>query len=137
MSGVCELGLGSLFISAFLAATVLPGGSEAVLVGVLYCHPNLFWPAIVLATIGNTAGGMTSYILGRLFRKPAESHYVEWAQKYGSVTLVLSWVPVIGDALCIAAGWLRLKWVLCLFWMAVGKLGRYLGIAWTAIQFMS
>ncbi|WP_367273749.1 YqaA family protein, partial [Nitrosomonas sp.] len=56
----------ALFTSSFLAATLLPGGSEAVLVGVLLAYPDLHWQALILATIGNTLGGMSSYLIGRL-----------------------------------------------------------------------
>ncbi|MDH5553240.1 MAG: DedA family protein, partial [Nitrosomonas sp.] len=55
----------ALFASSFLAATLLPGGSEAVLAGVLIAYPELHWTALILATIGNTLGGMSSYIIGR------------------------------------------------------------------------
>ena len=137
MPDSCDFGLWSLFITSFLSATLLPGGSEAMLFGVIRCHPSLIWQAVFSATVGNTAGGMTSYILGRLFRKPTGSRYVAWANRYGSVALILAWAPVIGDALCVAAGWLRMSWGWCLFWMAVGKLGRYAGIAWTMSQIMS
>lgn len=58
----------ALFTSSFLAATLLPGGSEAVLVGVLLTYPELHWQALVLATIGNTLGGMSSYFIGRFCR---------------------------------------------------------------------
>ena len=137
MSVFCDLGLWSLFITSFLSATLLPGGSEAFLAGMIGCHPSLIWPAILSATVGNTAGGMTSYALGRLFQKPVESRYVRWASRYGALALVMAWAPVIGDALCVAAGWLRLHWGWCLFWMALGKLGRYVGIAWTVSRIMS
>ena len=56
----------ALFTSSFLAATLLPGGSEAVLAGVLVAYPDLFWPALNIATLGNTLGGMSSYVIGRL-----------------------------------------------------------------------
>ncbi len=64
-----DLSLWGLFISSFLAATLLPGGSEAVLAGVLTMHPELFWPALLLGTLGNTLGGMVTLVMGRLLPK--------------------------------------------------------------------
>ena len=61
-----EGGLAGLFVASFLAATLLPGGSELVLAGLLHLHPELAWPALALATLGNTLGGMSSYLLARL-----------------------------------------------------------------------
>jgi membrane protein YqaA with SNARE-associated domain len=128
-----ELSLGGLFLSSFLAATLLPGGSEAVLFGVLKLNPGLLWPALTLATLGNILGGMSSYLIGRILpeRKPAK--WLGFVHRYGSPALLLAWAPLIGDALCIAAGWLRLNVVYVALFMAVGKLARYLVIAWTAV----
>ena len=58
--------LWTLFASSFLAATLLPGGSEAVLFAVLKLHPGQMWPALAVATLGNTLGGMSSYLIGRI-----------------------------------------------------------------------
>jgi len=128
-----ELSLGGLFLSSFLAATLLPGGSEAVLFGVLKLNPGLLWPALALATLGNTLGGMSSYLLGRILpeRKPAK--WLAFVHRYGSPALLLAWAPLIGDALCVAAGWLRLNAVYVALFMAAGKLVRYLVIAWAAV----
>lgn len=128
-----ELGLGGLFLSSFLAATLLPGGSEAVLFGVLKLNAGLLWPALALATLGNTLGGMTSYLLGRFLPEQKPSRALEWLRRYGSPALLLAWAPLIGDALCVAAGWLRLNAAHAVLFMAAGKLARYLAIAWAAI----
>lgn len=128
-----ELSLGGLFISSLLAATLLPGGSEAVLFGVLKLNPDLLWPALALATLGNTLGGMSSYLLGRILPERKPSKWLEFVHRYGSPTLLLAWAPLIGDALCVAAGWLRLNAVYVGLFMAAGKLARYLVIAWTAV----
>ncbi len=122
--------LGALLASAFLAATVLPGGSEAVFAGLLVLRPELTATALVLATAGNTAGGMTTYALGRLLPRKEIPPRLALVQRYGSASLLLSWVPLIGDALCAAAGVLRLNWLRCLVWMAAGKALRYAAIAW-------
>jgi membrane protein YqaA with SNARE-associated domain len=126
------VGLWALLVSSFLAATLLPGGSEAVLFGVLQLNPHQYWPALGVATLGNTLGGMSSYLIGRVIpereqqKQPQALHRVK---RYGSPILLLSWVPLIGDPLCVAAGWLRINpWLSALF-MALGKFARYLAIA--------
>ena len=131
-----EMGLAGLFASAFLSATLLPGGSEIVLFGVLKLHPQSLWPALWLATLGNTLGGMTSVLIGRLLpdRIPS-SRALAWARLHGAPILLLSWVPVIGDALCVAAGWLRLKWLPVTLFMAAGKFARYLLVTLTVTHF--
>ncbi|MFH2134647.1 MAG: DedA family protein [Pseudomonadota bacterium] len=127
-----DLSLWGLFISSLLAATLLPGGSEAVLFGVLKLHPELFWPAILVGTLGNTIGGMISFGMGWLLPQTQQLKHVERVRKHGTPALLLAWVPLIGDALCLAAGWLRLNpWHAALF-MLLGKFGRYLVIALTA-----
>nr|WP_154666221.1 YqaA family protein [Thauera linaloolentis] len=117
-------------ISAFLAATLLPGGSEAVLAGIVVLRPELSLPAFALATLGNTAGGMSTYALGRLLPRKELPPRLEFVRRHGSAVLLLSWVPLVGDALCAAAGVLRLNWLSCLAWMALGKGLRYGAIAW-------
>lgn len=127
----------ALFTSSFLAATLLPGGSEAVLVGVLMAYPDLYWQAITLATIGNTLGGMSSYLIGRflpnqkamLKKSVNDLRGLQWVHQYGAPVLLLSWVPLIGDALCVAAGWLRIYWLGAIIFMAIGKFARYWIIA--------
>lgn len=139
-----DASLASLFVSSFLAATLLPGGSEAVLFGVLRLHPQLFWPAIGLATAGNTLGGLTSYLIGRFIppagpqteegaRHAQTQRALAWVRRYGSPALLLAWAPLIGDALCVAAGWLRMGAGGVTLFMALGKFLRYLAIAhWSA-----
>jgi membrane protein YqaA with SNARE-associated domain len=120
-----EAGLWTLFLSSFLGATVLPGGSEAVLYALLKLHPQLLWLALIIATIGNTLGAMTSYLLGRLFPRDHHHRSIAWLRRHGSPILLLAWAPLIGDALCVAAGWLRINpWHAALF-MLLGKGARY------------
>ncbi len=117
--------LWALFVSSFLAATLLPGGSEVVLFGVLKLHPGQLWAALGVATLGNTLGGMSSYGIGRLIPQKQALKGLATVQRYGAPVLLLAWVPIIGDPLCLAAGWLRLNpwWsALCI---AVGKFVRY------------
>ena len=123
----------ALFTSSFLAATLLPGGSEAVLVSVLLAYPELHWQALALATVGNTLGGMSSYLIGRLLpdekamlkKLGSSTRGLEWVRQHGAPILLLSWAPLIGDALCVAAGWLRTNWLWSLLFIAVGKFARY------------
>ncbi len=131
----------ALFTSSFLAATLLPGGSEAVLFGILTAYPQLYWPALGAATLGNTLGGLSSYAIGLLL--PDEKAFLKksrgslrglkWVHNHGSSVLLLAWVPFIGDLLCVAAGWLRINWILATLFMAAGKFARYWAIA-TAIS---
>lgn len=124
----------SLFISSFLAATLLPGGSEAVLFGVLKAYPETLWTALILASIGNTLGGMVTFGMGWLLPMTQQLTHVEKVRKFGAPALLLAWIPLIGDALCLAAGWLRLNpWQATLF-MAIGKFARY-GLIATAMSY--
>jgi hypothetical protein len=95
--------LWTLFVSSFLAATLLPGGSEPVLFAVLRIHPELFWPALAAATLGNTLGGMSSYLIGRLIPQRRELKRLETVRQFGAPILLFSWVPILGDSLCVAA----------------------------------
>lgn len=129
------LSLWALFASSFLAATLLPGCSEAVLFGVLKVNPQQYWPALGVATLGNTLGGMSSYWIGRLIpekQTPQNEKYLASLRRYGTPALLAAWVPVIGDPLCVAAGWLRMNlWWSALF-MGIGKFARYLVVAGVA-----
>lgn len=123
-----EQGLWGILLSSFLAATLLPGGSEAILWAYLKIHPHEALTAITLATLGNTAGGMTSWACGRYLPRWQRLESVprlDWVRRWGSPVLLLSWVPLIGDPLCLAAGWLRLHWLSCCIFMLLGKAARY------------
>ena len=126
-----QAGVAALFASAFVSATVLPGNSEIVLVAVLKAFPERFAQAIALATLGNTLGGLTTYGVGRLLpqRKVPDGRALAWVRRYGAVALLLSWVPVVGDALCAAAGWLRVPLWSSALALLIGKLARYLAVA--------
>ncbi|HUW26625.1 MAG TPA: YqaA family protein [Gallionella sp.] len=125
--------LWSLFISSFLAATLLPGGSEAVLFGVLKGYPQTLWSALLVATVGNTLGGMVSFGMGWLLPQTQQLKHVKKLRDYGTPALLLAWVPLLGDALCLAAGWLRLNpWQAALF-MVLGKFARYWVIGWSMV----
>ena len=121
--------LWTLFASAFLSATLLPGNSELVLVATLL-GGTAPWPAVLVATLGNTLGGVTTFAVGHVFPSvKIDAKVVERVRRWGAPILLLSWVPFIGDALCVAAGWLRLPWLPSLAALAIGKFARYLAIA--------
>lgn len=124
--------LTSLFISSFLGATLLPGGSEAVLFAVLKAYPESFWPALLLASLGNTLGGMVTFGMGWLLPQTQQLKHVDKVRHWGAPSLLLAWAPLIGDALCLAAGWLRLNPFAALAFMAVGKCARYAIVAISA-----
>jgi membrane protein YqaA with SNARE-associated domain len=117
--------LAGLFLSSFLAATLLPGGSEVALLALLRLHPEQATAALVLATIGNTLGGMTTYGMARLLPEKKLPEKSAVVARHGAPILLLAWAPIVGDALCAAAGWLRLPWLQCALWMALGKGLRY------------
>ena len=118
-----------MFASSFLAATLLPGGSEAVLFAVLKLHPDQLWAALAVATLGNTLGGLSSYLIGRLIPPTRPLKGLAMIRRWGSPALLLSWVPVLGDPLCVAAGWLRLNAGWSALFIALGKFLRYWVIA--------
>jgi membrane protein YqaA with SNARE-associated domain len=124
-------GLIGLTLAAFLAATLVPFSSEAVLFAYLRAHPDEAVLAIALATLGNTAGGMTTYLIGRLFpgRGKIKEKTLEKIRRYGTAATFFAWLPLVGDGLCLAAGWLRVNWAATLAFMAAGRLARYLVIA--------
>ena len=126
-------GLLSLFLGSFFAATLLPGGSEAVLFGVLKNYPETLWSALLIATVGNTLGGMVSFGMGWLLPQTQQLKHVEKLRRYGTPALLLAWVPLVGDALCLAAGWLRLNWWQAALFMALGKFARYWVIAFAIV----
>jgi membrane protein YqaA with SNARE-associated domain len=132
-----ETGLWGMFASAFLSATLLPGSSEVVLIGLMTKYPDIIWTAVAVATIGNTCGGVTSYWLGRLVPNKAEGRAIELLKKYGIWSLLFSWIPIFGDALCVAAGWMRFNAWTSMALFAVGKLFRYVLVAGGASWFMA
>jgi membrane protein YqaA with SNARE-associated domain len=122
--------LAALFAASFAAATLVPLPSEAALFAYLQLHPANVALAVLVATLGNTAGGMTSYLIGRLIpQRKLDLKAIEWLRRYGPPLTALAWLPVVGDALCVAAGWLRMNWGAALAFMAAGRLARYALVA--------
>lgn len=129
-----EVGLLSVFIISFVSATLLPLGSEPAVFAVVKANMDLFWPALLVATAGNTLGGMVNYWMGlgakQVFAKERETRWFGWLQRFGAKTMLLAWLPGIGDPLCLLAGWLKLPFWPCVFYMAIGKFLRYLTMTW-------
>ena len=127
-------GLGTLFVVAFVSATLLPLGSEPALFGLLKLNPDLFWPAILVATAGNSLGGALTWAMGlgshRVLDKYSHSRThlkaLDWLERIGPKACLLSWLPIVGDPLCAVAGWLKLPFWPCMLYMTLGKLARYL-----------
>jgi membrane protein YqaA with SNARE-associated domain len=126
-------GLATLFVASFISATLLPVASEPALYGLLRLNPDLFWSAIVVATVGNTLGGVVDWWMGweahHIIDKYAKSKWhakaLDWLERMGPKACLLAWLPVIGDPLCAVAGWLRLPFWPCTAYMAAGKFIRY------------
>ena len=129
-----KFGLSTVFTVAFISATLLPLGSEPVVYGLIELNPSLFWPAIGVATLGNTLGGMVTWAMGLASHKVLDkfnhsSHHmraIEWLQRLGPKACLLSWLPIVGDPLCAVAGWLKMPFWPCVIYMAIGKFLRYL-----------
>ena len=129
-----KFGLSTVFLVSLISATLLPLGSEPVVFGLVKLNPALFWPAVLVATAGNTIGGAISWWMGygieRAYErvahhKPLEVKALAWLQRFGPKACLLSWLPGVGDPLCAVAGWLRMPFWPCVAYMAVGKFGRY------------
>ena len=119
--------------ASFLASTLVPLPSEAALYAYLQAHPEHGAAAVALATLGNTAGGMTSYLVGRLIPpKQFNPTAMTWLRRWGAPATFLAFLPLVGDGLCVAAGWLRIHWAAALAFMVAGRLARYIAVAFLA-----
>lgn len=148
-----RVGLSAIFVVSLVSATLLPLGSEPAVYGYVRLRPDMFWPAVLVATLGNTLGGVISYAMGLAAEKGYErwkaKHGHEhgpdeheahmrrrggrwhaairrWADRMGPALLLFSWLPVVGDPLCAVAGWMRLSFWPSVICMALGKFLRYL-----------
>ena len=134
-------GLWGLFLSALISSTLFPGGSEVILAILSYKNVYPQWQLLTVATLGNTLGAMSTWGIGRLIALRYDSGYVfdprkqaaiERVKKWGAPLLLLSWLPILGDPLCLAAGWVRLNVLVCLLFIACGKVLRYYVIFYLA-----
>nr|WP_181702974.1 YqaA family protein [Chthonobacter albigriseus] len=140
--------LGGLFLAALLAATLLPAQSEAVLVGLLVKGDTAPWLLVLVASVGNVLGAVINWLIGRSAErlmhrrwfpvKPEALARAEgWYRRYGRWSLLLSWLPVVGDPLTVVAGALREPLVTFLPLVAIGKVGRYLVLAGATLGWLS
>jgi len=130
-----KVGLSTVFVVAFVSATLLPLASEPVVFGLVQLNPAMFWPAMLVATLGNTLGGAVTWWMGygaeRAYEHVTHDHRaghpraLRWLARFGAKACLLSWLPGVGDPLCAVAGWLRLPFWPCVAYMAIGKFGRY------------
>lgn len=125
-----QWGLLGVGLSAFLSATILPGNSEIALFAYGKHFPQFATVALLIASVANTAGSMTTYGAGRWLKPPEQNRASVWLQRWGSGMLLLAWLPVVGDGFCLAAGWLRFPWLVSLSLIFVGKFARYCAIVW-------
>ena len=138
--------LGLLFLSAFGAATLLPLQSEVVLVGLLAQTQYPVWLLVAVASLGNILGSCVNWWLGLKVEQyknkkwfPVSEQKMLQAQgiyqKYGFWSLLLSWVPVIGDPITLIAGLLKENFVRFVVMVSIAKIGRYLFVYWMFSQF--
>jgi membrane protein YqaA with SNARE-associated domain len=133
-----------LFLNAFVASTILPAASELTLWAIIADDPAVLWPAIAVASLGNTAGAVVNWLLGRYLTRFSDRKWYPlkprqqdragaWFQRFGLWSLLFAWVPVVGDPLTVAAGVLRVRFLPFLVLVAVGKTGRYIIVATLAL----
>ncbi|GGC81223.1 YqaA family protein [Undibacterium terreum] len=125
-----KVGLTSVFLISFISATLLPLGSEPAVFAVIKANPELFWQVILVAAVGNTLGGVVDYWMGygakRMFAAEQETAWYAWLRRFGAKTMLLAWVPGIGDPICTLAGWLKMPFWPSVMYMAIGKFLRYI-----------
>lgn len=145
-----QYGLSSVFIISFLSATLLPLGSEAAVFGLIQLQPQLWWHTIIIATIANTLGGATNWWIGfgaqQIIHPNKPNKMIvkaeQFLQKLGPKACLLSWLPGVGDPLCLVAGWLKMPFWPCFIYMAIGKFLRYIVLtlvltsAWQPIKLL-
>ena len=124
-----------LFFSALISSTLLPGGSEALLLYRLHEGGNAVI-LVMIATIGNVLGSLITYGLGQLGSKAIHEKWLgmddkkikraeSWFGKYGQVSLLFAWLPIVGDPLCLVAGLLRSPLIWFVVLVTLGKFARY------------
>ena len=136
MESFIEWGYLGLFLASFLGATIIPLSSEIVL-SFLILNGYDFKLSLLIATIGNWLGGLSSYYLGRLGRwetlerffnlKKEKIHHLKTKiDKWGSALAFLCWLPIIGDPIAVSLGFFRINYMLVATWMLFGKIFRYI-----------
>ena len=128
----------TLFLSAFLAATIFPAQSETLLAYQISQNPNAVLALVCVATLGNVLGSLVNWVLGQFASKAGRWFQVKEERlsraknfyfKYGRYTLLFSWVPIVGDPITSVAGMMRVRLLTFLVLVTIGKLARYLFVA--------
>ncbi len=130
----------ALFLAAFLAATIVPAQSEAVLVGLILADKQPLLLLLLVATAGNVLGSVVNWLLGRFIEHFRDRPWFPvsqdklaraeaWYRRFGVWSLLLSWVPIIGDPLTVVAGVLRTPFLTFLALVTLAKAGRYIVLA--------
>lgn len=134
-----------LFLSGFSSATLLPGSSEALFLLMLSQHSWDTTMLILVAGTGNSLGGMSNWLLGILIRsgfykdkkKDSQHQYrikaEQWLKQYGSPMLFFSFLPIIGDPLCLVAGLVKMHWFKVLIFISLGKFFRYFVLSYVPV----
>jgi len=158
MLAIPQVGLSSVFIISFISATLVPLGSEPAVFAAVKAAPTMFWPLVGVATLGNTLGGIVDYWLGygarraittqkpvpallapepvvrKAYAAERSKRWFGWLERYGAKTMLLAWLPGIGDPICTLAGWLKLPFWPSVAYMAIGKFLRYLTMTWLLME---
>jgi membrane protein YqaA with SNARE-associated domain len=144
------VGLPAVFVISLLSATLIPMGSEPAVFGYVKLNPEMMWPTVVVASLGNTIGGLIDYWLGVGAKAAADRREqarrnagdlpeddsgvkddrvhrkaLAWLERFGPKAMLLAWLPLVGDPLCVVAGWLRLPFWQSAGYMLLGKFLRY------------
>ena len=144
--GILTVYLG-LFLSAFAAATLFPMQSEAALVGLLLTDSHAVWALVAAASFGNVAGSFVNWVLGRSIERFRDKRWFpvsekalrraqRWYRRYGRWSLLLSWMPIIGDPLTLAAGIMKEPLSVFLVLVTIAKTGRYLALTAATMNLM-
>ena len=126
-----KFGLTTVFVVSFISATLLPLGSEPAVFGFVKLNPHLLWQTVIVATIGNSLGGIVDYWMGFGVKQVvapqtgAKATAMRWLEKFGPKAMFLAFLPVVGDPLCAVGGWLKMPFWPCVMWMTIGKFLRY------------
>lgn len=140
-------GYPALFFLSFLASTLIPLGSEWLLV-TLVVQGFAPLPVVLVASVGNVLGACTSYVIGvygsafltaKILRMDERdcARAERFFARYGSWSLLLSWLPVVGDPLCVVAGMMKVAFGRFALLVVTGKVARYAAVAWAALEGMT
>jgi membrane protein YqaA with SNARE-associated domain len=137
-----HLDLITLFFSGCISSTILPGGSELLLIYYLNNNPDNVYFYFIAVTAGNSLGAMVTYLMGYYFywgREKAQSKHqkgISFCKRYGVYSLLLSWLPIVGDLLPLVAGWLKLSILKSFIFITTGKALRYALIIFSTFYFI-